>query len=84
MTGGHLDMAVQLSRQLAEARAQVAAGRQAHARSKQIRARLAPEIWDAYHLEGRSSPQIAAQLVGVSHDTVTRIVGSRASPTPKP
>lgn len=77
-------MAVQLSRELAEARAQVAAGRQAHARSKQLRARLAPEIWDAYHVEGRTSPQIAARLVGISHDSVTRIVGSRAQPKPRP
>lgn len=80
----HIAAAVQLSRQLAEARAEARAGRAAHLRSLQLRQRLAPEIWDAYHKEGMTSPQIAARLVGISHDTVRRIVGSRASPTRRP
>lgn len=84
MTDEHLAAAVQISRQLADARAEAAAGRAAHLRSLQLRQQLAPEIWDAYHLEGRTSPQIAARLTGISHDTVRRIVGSRQEPKPRP
>ena len=84
MTADHLALAVQISRQLAEARAQIAAGQAAKPRASALRAQLAPEIWDAYHVERRSAPQIAARLVGISHDSVRRIVGSRKAPTPRP
>lgn len=76
--------AVDLSRQLAEARAEAAAGQAAQKRTRQLRAQLAPEIWYAYHVEKLTSPQIAARLVGISHDTVQRIVGNRTNPTPRP
>lgn len=84
MTDDHLTAAAQISRQLAAARTEAAAGQAAHRRAQQLRARLAPEVWDAYHVEGRTSPQIAARLVGISHDTVARIVGNRTHPTPRP
>jgi hypothetical protein len=84
VTGDHLLAAVNISQQLAEARKQAAVGRAAQERALKLRAELAPEVWDAYHVEGKTSPQIAARLVGVSHDTVRRIVGSRAHPTPRP
>lgn len=79
----HLAAAVQISRELARERAKVAAGRAALPRAVQLRAQLAPEIWDAYHLEGNSAPHIG-RLTGISHDTVRRIVGSREHPTARP
>lgn len=80
----HLSAAITISQQLADARSKVTEGKTAARRSKELRAALAPEVWDAYHVEGLSELQIAAHLVGVSHDTVHRIVGSRRHPRARP
>lgn len=84
MTTDHLTAAVQISRELALARAVVANGVQTRPKVSELKAKLAPEIWDAYHVDGLSAPQIANRLVGISHDSVRRIVGNRTSPTARP
>lgn len=95
-----VDSSLSIVHKRAEASQHEQSRAQAQAAADRLWAERAAAIWHLYHDAGETAPRIAQQLeqalrgrgltedqisrLGISHDAVRRIVGSRRNPKPQP